>query len=74
VPAAKEPLDDGLYSSFHYLLHWQFVLHFRARSCMRTLALWAKENSSAVEQKMRDRARLAIWTQKCRTLLSRLFP
>jgi hypothetical protein len=38
MPAAKEPLEDGLYSKFHNLLRWQFVLHSRAPSCMRTLA------------------------------------
>jgi len=50
MPAAKEPLEDGLYSKFHNLLPWQFVLHFRAPSCMRTLALWVKEKSSTVEK------------------------
>jgi hypothetical protein len=32
MPAAKEPLEDGLYSKYHNLLHWQFVLHFQAPS------------------------------------------
>ena len=45
MPAAKEPLEDGLYSKFHKLLPWQFALHFRAPCCMRTLALWVEENS-----------------------------
>jgi len=47
MPAAEEPLEDGLYSKFHNLLPWQFVLRFRTPSCMRTLALWVNENSSA---------------------------
>src|SRR5260370_14701723 len=49
MPAAKEPLEDGLYSKFHNFLPWQSVLHFRAPSCMRTLARWSRENSSAVD-------------------------
>jgi len=32
MPAAKEPLEDGLYSKFHNLLPWQFVLHFWAHA------------------------------------------
>jgi hypothetical protein len=48
MPAAKEPLDDGLYSKFHSLLPWQFALHFRAPVCMRALAFWVKQNSSVV--------------------------
>ena len=54
VPAPKEPLEDGLYAKFHSLLPWQFVLHFRAPSCMRTLAFWVKENSSAVGKVLRN--------------------
>ena len=40
MPAAKEPLEDGLDSKFHNLLPWQFVLQLRAPCCMRMLALW----------------------------------
>jgi hypothetical protein len=54
MPAAKEPLDDGLYSKFHNLLSWQFVLHVRAPFCMCTLALWVKDNSSEVERVLRN--------------------
>jgi hypothetical protein len=50
MPAAKEPLEDGLYSKFHDLFPWQFVLHFRALSYMRTLARWFREHSSSVDQ------------------------
>jgi hypothetical protein len=53
MPAPKEPLEDGLYSKFHSLLPWHFALHFRAPSCMRTLAFWVKENSSAVGKVLR---------------------
>jgi hypothetical protein len=63
MPAAKEPLEDGLYSKFHNLLPWQFALHFRARSCMRTLALWAKENSSAVEKGSEKLPLAYLWAQ-----------
>jgi hypothetical protein len=28
----EQMLEDGLYSKFHNLLPWQFVLHFRAPS------------------------------------------
>ena len=54
MPAAKEPLEDGLYSKLHNLLPGQFALHFRAPSCTGTLALWVKEKSSAVETVLRN--------------------
>jgi hypothetical protein len=54
IPAAKEPFEDGLYSKFHNLLPWQFVLRSRAPSCMCTLVLWVEENSSAVEKVFRN--------------------
>jgi hypothetical protein len=63
MPAAKEPLEDGLYSKFHNLLRWQFVLHFRAPSCMRTLALRVKEHSSAVEKVLRNYRFTYCWAQ-----------
>jgi hypothetical protein len=63
MPAAKEPLEDGLYSKLHNLLPWQFALHFRAPSCMRTLALWVKENSSAVEKVLRNYRFTYCWEQ-----------
>jgi hypothetical protein len=63
MPAAKEPLEDGLYSKFHNLLPWQFVLRFRAASCMRTLALWVKQNSSAVEKVLRNYRFTYCWAQ-----------
>ena len=42
MPAAKEPLEDGLYSKFHNLLPWQFALRFRVPSRMPSLVLWVK--------------------------------
>jgi hypothetical protein len=42
MPAAKESLEDGLYSKFHNLLPWQFVLRFRVPSRMPSLVLWVK--------------------------------
>jgi hypothetical protein len=63
MPAAKKPLEDGLYSKFHNLLLWQFVLHFRAPSCMRTLAHWIKEHSSAVEKVLRNYRFTYCWAQ-----------
>jgi hypothetical protein len=40
----------------------------RVKCAQKRWAVWAHR------QKMRDRERLAIWRQKRRTLLSRLFP
>ena len=66
MPAAKEPLEGGLYSKFHNLLPWQFVLRFRAPSFMCTLALWVKENSSAVEKVLRNYRFTYCWEQSPR--------
>src|ERR1700751_1359577 len=45
------------------LVAWQFALHFPAPSCMRTLALWVKENSSAVEKLLRNYRFTYCWPQ-----------
>jgi hypothetical protein len=63
MPAPKEPLEHGLYSKFHSLLPWQFALHFRAPSCMRTLAFWVKENSSVVGKVLRNNRFTDCWAQ-----------
>jgi hypothetical protein len=63
MPAAKDPLEDGLYSKFHNLLPWQFALHSRALSCMRTLGLWVKGNSPAVEKVLRNYRFTYCWAQ-----------
>jgi len=63
MPAAKKPLEDVLYSKFHNLLPWHFVLRFWTPSSMRTLALWVEENSSAVEKAVRNCRFTYCWEQ-----------
>jgi len=71
MPAPKEPLEDGLCSKFHSLLPWQFVLHFRAPPCMRTLAFWVKENSSAVGKVLSNYRFTDCWAQSTLATLFR---
>ena len=71
MPAPKEPLEDGLYSKFHSLLPWQVALHCRAPPCMRTLAFWVKENSSAVGKVLRNYRFTDCWAQSTLAILFR---
>src|SRR5277367_168170 len=44
-------------------LSWQFVFHFLAASCMRTLILRAEDNSSAAEKTLRNYRFTYCWEQ-----------
>jgi hypothetical protein len=62
----SRPRHSMLYPEYKRLAEALEAL--RVKCAQKSRAVWAHR------QKMRDRERLAIWRQKCRTLLSRLFP
>ena len=63
MPAAKEPLEDGLYSKLNNLLPWQFAPHFSGSLLHAHVSLWIKENSSAVEKVLRNYRSTYCWEQ-----------
>jgi hypothetical protein len=60
MPAAKELLEDGLYSKVHNLLRCRFVLRFCVLSCMRTFALSVKGSSSPFSPRVLEPADTAL--------------
>ena|SRR5690349_9167074 len=57
--------------SFTACCRGKFALHFRAPSCMRTLAFWVKENSSAVGKVLRNYRFTDCWAQSTLAILFR---
>jgi hypothetical protein len=62
MPAAKEPLERFVLE-VSQLVALAISLRFRAPSCICTLALWVKENSSAVEKVLRNYRFTYCWEQ-----------
>jgi hypothetical protein len=71
------PLDIQEKAAAHQLSHPSHSMLYpeykQLAEALEAIQVKSAEKSCAVKeyrQKMRDRGRLAIWTQKCRTLLS----
>jgi hypothetical protein len=62
----SHPLHSMLYPEYKRLA--QALEALRVKCAHKRWAIWARR------QKMRDREQLAIWRQKYRTLVRRLFP